>query len=199
MIARLVDATIDTIVAEGYYRTSISAVCNRAEVTPGALFRHFDNRLALIARTAHEVSQRLLAAYAAAAQHVRGQPSALRTALALLANTAQSPLVAVWHEMMIAARTDEQLRTSIGPAVEQLYAGIYTQANDMGLLDAVPDSSRELALFSIVSMFSGAALTGSVYPRPDLDSYRIPLAEYYATHTPQLHELDPGTFTQPIT
>lgn len=191
MIARLIDATIDTIIEQGYYRTSISAICDRAEVTPGALFRHFDNRLSLIARVAEEVSERILAAYATAAESTRGQPSPVRSGLQLLAGAAASPLVAVWHEMMVAARTDETLRELIAPAIGKFYDGIQAQAAASGVIDSIPDSSKELVLFSMVAMFSGAALTGSVYPRTDLDTYRIPLADYFIHRAPELSELEP--------
>ncbi|MBF6065827.1 TetR/AcrR family transcriptional regulator [Nocardia terpenica] len=189
MVGRLIDAAIDTIVDHGYYRTSVSAVCDRAGVSAGALFRHFDTRLSLIARVAEEVSGRILAAYAAAGQHLREQPSPLRAGLAFLADAAETPLVAVWHEMMVAARTDDELRAMIEPAIQKFYNGIHTHTAEIGLLDAVPESAHELALFSMVHMFSGAALTGSVYPRPDLAAYRIPLAEHYVTHTPDLGDL----------
>ncbi|WP_067687567.1 TetR/AcrR family transcriptional regulator [Nocardia jejuensis] len=185
-IEKLVDAAIETIQEDGYYRTTVAAISERAGLSGGGLFRHFDSRLALISRVAEEVSDRILDAYAASKDHLRAQPAPLRAGLGFLAQAVASPLVAVWHELMVAARTDEELRELIAPAIAKFYEGILEHTRANGLLDDVPEESRELALFSMVHMFSGAALTGSVYPRPDLDDKRIPLAEYYTLHTPIL-------------
>ncbi|WP_405490237.1 TetR/AcrR family transcriptional regulator [Nocardia sp. NBC_00511] len=185
-IEKLVEATIATILEDGYYRTTVAAITERAGLSAGGLFRHFDSRLALIGRAAEEVSDRILAGYAASKAHLLAQPEPRQAALGFLAAAVASPLVAVWHELMVAARTDEELRKRSAPAIEKFYTGILEHTTDAGLLQDIPAESRELALFSIVHMFSGAALTGSIYPRPDLAARRIPLAEHYLLNTPVL-------------
>ncbi|MEG8184227.1 TetR/AcrR family transcriptional regulator [Nocardia terpenica] len=185
-VAKLIDAAIETIVQDGYYRTTVAAVCERAGVSVGALFRHFENRFALIAQVADEISRRILEAADAGLASARNQPDSVEAGLALLSGLSFSPLVAAWHEMMVAARTDEKLREHIAPALPMFYDGILERAKTLGALKDVPESMHEIVLFSITQMFSGAALTGSVYPRPDLDVKRIPLAVFLITHSPEI-------------
>ncbi|KZM75246.1 hypothetical protein AWN90_17700 [Nocardia terpenica] len=186
-IAKLVDAAIDTIIEDGYYRTTIAAICGRAGVSAGALFRHFESRLALIAVVAEEISRRILAEADGVLAVPRDERAPqVESALRLLAGLAGSPLVDAWHEMMVAARTDRELRERIAPALPRFYDGILVRAKALGALDGLPESVHELAAFSLTHLFSGAALTGSVYPRPDLDARRIPLAVAWIRSTPEL-------------
>ncbi|MEU8896326.1 helix-turn-helix domain-containing protein [Nocardia sp. NPDC048505] len=185
-IAKLIDATIESIVEDGYYRTSVAAISERAGLSGGAMFRHFSTRMELMARVAEEISERALTAAHAMVEPVRSAADPLHAATELLAGLTRSPLVAAWHELMVAARTDAELRAQIAPALPKFYDAIYRIADSLGVLEPLPEPMREIALFSMVHMFSGAALTGSVHPRPDLDAQRIPLAAWYFQHTPDL-------------
>ena len=59
-IARLLDASIETIVEVGYARASAKVIAQRAEVSDGALFRYFPTMGDLMAATAHEAGRRQL-------------------------------------------------------------------------------------------------------------------------------------------
>ena len=58
-IARLLDASIETIVEVGYARASAKVIAQRAEVSDGALFRYFPTMGDLMAATAQEAGRRL--------------------------------------------------------------------------------------------------------------------------------------------
>ena len=51
-IARLLDASIDTIIEVGYARASAKVITQRAQVSDGALFRHFPTMGDFMAATA---------------------------------------------------------------------------------------------------------------------------------------------------
>ena len=59
-IARLLDASIETIIEIGYARASAKVIAQRAEVSDGALFRYFPTMGDLMAATAHEAGRRQL-------------------------------------------------------------------------------------------------------------------------------------------
>src|SRR5690348_14044897 len=59
-IARLLDASIETIIEVGYARASAAVIAKRARVSDGALFRHFPTMSDFMAGTAHEVMRRQL-------------------------------------------------------------------------------------------------------------------------------------------
>ena len=62
-VARLLDASIATIVDVGYARASAAVITKRAGLSGGALFRHFDTMGDFMAATAHEVMRRQLDAF----------------------------------------------------------------------------------------------------------------------------------------
>src|SRR5689334_24928762 len=59
-IARLLDASIDSIIDVGYARASAAVIAKRAQVSDGALFRHFPTMGDFMAATAREVMRRQL-------------------------------------------------------------------------------------------------------------------------------------------
>src|SRR4051812_44090691 len=59
-VARLLDASIDTIIEVGYARASAAVIAKRAQVSDGALFRHFATMGDFMAATAREVMRRQL-------------------------------------------------------------------------------------------------------------------------------------------
>jgi AcrR family transcriptional regulator len=59
-VARLLEASIATIIEVGYARASAAVITKRAGVSVGALFRHFDTMGDFMAATAYEVLRRQL-------------------------------------------------------------------------------------------------------------------------------------------
>ena len=62
-IARLVDATIECLVKDGYSGTTVKAVAARAGLSQGAIFRHFPTRLELLMATMNTVADRFIQGY----------------------------------------------------------------------------------------------------------------------------------------
>ncbi len=185
-VDRLVTATVETILEVGYYRTTVKEICTRAGLSVGAMFRQFDSRLELIGKVAHDVTQQILDSYRSAADILRAQPEPRRSAIEFLAATTAAPLTDVWRELMMAARTDAELNAMIAPSLPMLYEGVFELTEELGLFADVPESSRRVVLYSMMHMFSGAALTRPIYPLPEIDAQRIDLALHYATHAPPL-------------
>jgi AcrR family transcriptional regulator len=52
-IARLLDASIETIIEIGYARASAAVICKRAGMSVGALFRHYPTIGDFMAATAY--------------------------------------------------------------------------------------------------------------------------------------------------
>lgn len=117
-IARLLDATIASLDEAGYAGTTTAAVCARAGVSQGALFRHFPSRRAVLAAAAEEVARRQGEAFARRVAGPVTSQAELRAALAELVALGASPENRTWHELMLAARTDEALRAELQPATE---------------------------------------------------------------------------------
>src|SRR5258708_28717023 len=112
-VARLLDASIATIVEVGYARASAAVIARRAQVSDGALFRHFATMGDFMAATAHEVMRRQLDLFTKRVAEIPADKPALEAALTILRDVTGNSTNAVVYELLIAARTDEKLRATL--------------------------------------------------------------------------------------
>jgi len=174
-IGKLIDATIDALAEVGYSRTSISEICSRAELSHGALFCHFGSRLELITAAAEEVGRRHLARL-----HAEFEPAENATAhdtlvrvIGFLDAAAHSRRNAVWHELLVASRTDEGLRPAVRAVMRRYAEQIESAAAELfGAEDYDPVLFRS-AVWGLISLFDGLALSdaldvGDSHPRSDI-------------------------------
>ncbi|WP_067689075.1 TetR/AcrR family transcriptional regulator [Nocardia jejuensis] len=168
--AALVDATIETITEIGYYRASLAEICTRAGVSKGGLFRHFDSRLALVVEVAEEVGRRHLAGFLALGD------APVEEMLALTRNQSRAQINAVWFELLIAARTDAELREQLTPVAARLYAAVDELAVVPSVGAGVDPAVLRLMGTSLVHMFDGEAVLREVLPRPEREDARLKAA-----------------------
>ncbi|RME29707.1 MAG: TetR/AcrR family transcriptional regulator [Candidatus Zixiibacteriota bacterium] len=107
---RLIDATIDTLVASGYHGTTVKEICRRAGLSQGALFCMFRNRAELIVETLREINARTLQRFVADFQVPDGPDQLIDQVLNLIERIAQAPESHARREIWSALRTDEQLQ-----------------------------------------------------------------------------------------
>jgi AcrR family transcriptional regulator len=113
--ARLLDATIASLVEAGYASTTTTAVCERAGVSRGAQVHHFPRKQDLVvaavahlaARRAAELRRRAEALPAA------GGADRLEALLELVTEAFGGPLFDAALELWVAARTDAELHRSL--------------------------------------------------------------------------------------
>src|SRR5699024_11146918 len=94
-VARLLDASIATIIEIGYARASAKTIAERAAVSDGALFRHFDTVGDFMAATAYEVLRRQLDLFAKRVAEIPDGQPAVAAALTILADITRNPTNAV--------------------------------------------------------------------------------------------------------
>ena len=112
-VARLLDASIESIVEVGYARASAAVIARRAQVSDGALFRHFPTMGDFMAATAHEVMRRQLDLFTKQVAAIPADRPALEAALSILRDVTGNATNAVMYELLVAARTDEKLRATL--------------------------------------------------------------------------------------
>jgi AcrR family transcriptional regulator len=181
---RILDATVDCLVEDGYAGTSTNAVQRRAGVSRGALMHHFPSKQDLLLdAVAHLAVQRGLWLREQVHRLPAGSdPQA--AGIALLWQTMSGPLFAAATELWIAARTDERLRRALiagerrlGAAARDLLGEVLrprTPAADLDTADpdaadpdaADPDAADpaedpafRAALDYVLQVFRGASLT----------------------------------------
>ncbi len=177
-IARLVDATIDSLAADGYARTTTSAICRSAQLSQGALFRHFASRVELIALATEEVSRRHLALLSEKLLAVRETRSAdpIRALVLTMRSQARSPEHAAWHEVMVAARSDHELHALVAPTL-QAFEQSLLQAVEEVLALPIQARGKERTrvgtiMLSLMHLFDSEAMTSAIYRNPRLEDDR---------------------------
>ncbi|GAA3218804.1 TetR/AcrR family transcriptional regulator [Actinocorallia longicatena] len=177
-IDRLVDATIGAIAEIGYSRASVGEICARSGVSKGGLFRHFDSRQSLMVAAAEEVARRHFAAVRA---RLDGLPDAdLRTAVVLMRERHRNVDNVVWFELMVAARTDAELRERLAPSAQWFFAAITDMAAELPALAGLSPDDRHLVISTIRQLFDGEAISRTLVPEPEVESRRLDLAVRYA-------------------
>jgi|SRR3954454_4865029 AcrR family transcriptional regulator len=176
-IARLLDASIATIVEVGYARTSAKVVAQRAQVSDGAIFRHFPTMGDFMAATAHEAGRRQLEAAAKRIAEIGTEKPTLEDVLTIMRDLTVNSTNTVLYELAVAARTDGRLRDALEGVMTVYMMKIYEEAR-IALADDVeaigePNFAIQLAL--AVNMFDGAAVFSHVLSHPDIEERRIPV------------------------
>jgi AcrR family transcriptional regulator len=174
-VARLLDASIATIIEVGYARASAAVITKRAGVSVGALFRHFDTMGDFMAATAQEVGRRQLDSFTKQVAEIPADAPALEAALRILRDLTSNSTNAVLYELMIAARTDEKLNATLQNVLEQYSAKIYDAARALPGAESVPEETFPVLVALLTNNFDGAAIVRPVLPQRDIDTGRIPL------------------------
>ncbi|WP_035302990.1 TetR/AcrR family transcriptional regulator [Actinokineospora inagensis] len=172
-VGKLVDATIAAISDVGYAKASVQEICGRAGVSHGGLFRHFETRLDLVVTAAQEVGRRQVANFLERTAPFFSGGAEFVEVLRAIRAASRAPLNIVWFELLLAARTDDDLRARLAPTIEAYSADIYTTALRIPAIAAQPDDIRQVAVFTGLHLFDGETFVNAVYPRPDLDDRRL--------------------------
>jgi AcrR family transcriptional regulator len=175
-IRKLLDAATESLIEIGYAASSVQAICDRAEVSQGALFRHFPTREALMVAVGEDIGKKTLDRYRQEFVALRGKDEPLPTALRLVRARTRSRLNQAWYELALAARTSPRLRRGLRPVAERYYADIESLARELLPELAAALGERFTTLVdTIVAVFDGESVHNFVLPNPRIDEARIPL------------------------
>ncbi len=174
-VARLLDASIDTIIDVGYARASAAVIAKRAQVSDGALFRHFPTMGDFMAATAREVMRRQLDLFTKQVAEIPADKPALEAALTIMRDVTGNATNTVMYELMVAARTDEKLRATLQEVLTEYAANIYDVAKALPGADQFPDDIFVALVAILTNTFDGAAIVRAVLPQPEIEAKRIGL------------------------
>ncbi|MCV7261405.1 TetR/AcrR family transcriptional regulator [Mycobacterium shimoidei] len=187
-VARLLDASIATIAEVGYARASAAVITKRANVSVGALFRHFDTMGDFMAATAYEVMRRQLDEFNKKVAEIPADELVLKAALTILRDLTANSTNTVMYELMVAARTDEKLKDTLQIVLEQYSSRIYEAARSLPGAESIPEEVFPALVAVMANTFDGAALVRAVLPQPELEAQRI---ELLVTLLNQMYAIDP--------
>jgi AcrR family transcriptional regulator len=115
MRERLLNATLDCLVDVGYGRTTTVEVAERAGVSRGAMLHHYPSRLDLVAAAIEHLAERRVAEFVASIGRLPPGTDVVRAAIDLLWEQFTSGSFHAALELIVASRTDAELRERIGP------------------------------------------------------------------------------------
>lgn len=158
----LLEASIACLVDEGYANTTTRRVAERAGVSPGALQHHFANKSELLSEAVRHLRARIT--QETLAQGPPDAPSPRERMEALLDRIwamRTGPLFQAQAELLLAARTDTELRTTLADAQHELAslnatatAVLFPEVSDqpgfMHVIDTAQAAIRGLALLAIL-------------------------------------------------
>lgn len=174
-VARLLQASIDTIIEVGYARASAAVITKRAGVSVGALFRHFETMGDFMAATAYEVLRRQLETFTKQVAEIPADRPALPAALTILRDITAGSTNAVLYALMVAARTDEKLKETLQNVLGQYSAKIHDAARALPGAESFPEETFPVIVALMTNVFDGAAIVRGVLPQPELEEQRIPM------------------------
>lgn len=174
-VARLLQASIDTIIEVGYARASAAVITKRAGVSVGALFRYFETMGDFMAATAYEVLRRQLETFTKQVAEIPADRPALPAALTILRDITAGSTNAVLYELMVAARTDEKLKETLQNVLGQYSAKIHDAARALPGAESFPEETFPVIVALMTNVFDGAAIVRGVLPQPELEEQRIPM------------------------
>ena len=117
---KLLGATVSSLIERGYRGTSTPEVCRRAGVSRGAQLHHYPNKEALVAAAVeHLLSQRVSELQDRLANAPGGLLD-LEDAAGFLWRVYTGDTFYAWLELVVASRTDEELRKIVAELDERL-------------------------------------------------------------------------------
>ena len=81
----------------------------------------------------------------------------------------------VWFELLVAARTDPDLRAALAPITTRFYAAIDDVAATLPQLAHLSDAQRHLLVSFARSFFDGETVARLVVPEPEVEERRFAL------------------------
>lgn len=155
-VARILQATIDAIVELGVEGATIREICDRADVSQGGLFRHFPTRNDVLVAALELVHARQTEAVAAIVASTDDPTD--DTWLTTLAHRAEQPENLVRFDLLLAARTDDELRPHVARLLAEQDAALLAAAVVHPVFSRLSDRSRRLWVEILRRVVQGGAL-----------------------------------------
>jgi len=163
MRRRLLDATISSLVEQGYARTTTVEICRRAGVTRGALLHHFTDLPDVLAAAMSDAYDRFFVPQEADAQFEQ-----LRDWIDFAWSKVRRPEFKAVIEVWLAARNDPGLAQGLQPAIAA-YKKVFTISENSALRARIGESPEaeafyRLAAETMIGMALGRATTPGSKP-----------------------------------
>ena len=172
----IVNATLDAIAEVGVRNATTGEISRRAGVSIGALFHHFDTRLDLIvAAVEYNLADRYtrVSAFAERAWQEEFTTDHPRALLKLIRAITREPRSMVWIEVLVAARTERELRARVTPLLARQRELFRSVALTHPSLATMTESDRMTWVELVRNIVNGEAVWNIVMAHYDVDDAKI--------------------------
>lgn len=170
-ISAVVDATVQALGEIGYTRTTTAEISRRSGVSQGGLFRHFDTRLDVIVAAADRVRATQFDGFRAGLAELEAFD--LAQIVRLLRRATRAPINAAWYELIVAARTDPELRDQLEPLAQRYHREIIDIGRTLPFAAHMSAVELDTIVLGIVHMLDGEALMATVHAHPEQEDARV--------------------------
>lgn len=176
---RLLDAAVTCLTERGLSGTTTPAVCERAGVSQGALFKHFPTKTALLGAAVEHLFASLVEDYRRDFARAAGSRDRVAAAIALLAERFEDPALRAAFDLYAGSRTDPELHAVLAPVLDRHRANLRAAARELfpDVAERHPDFGAIVDV--VVSALQGAALGALARPDPASEAAQRALLEVW--------------------
>ncbi len=154
---RLLDAALACLVEEGYARFTTLAVCRRAGMSQGGLFRHFPSKEQLLAATMDHLIEQHLEEWEKRFFALAPADRTPEAGLRLLSTVTTDERLRAVFDLAAAARTDSAMRAQVAPLLGNFLDRMHTVARQvlgdaLHLHDELFTAAIDLALAAMLGL-----------------------------------------------
>lgn len=164
MRERLLDATILSILEDGFSGATTRRIGQRAGVSRGAQLHHYPTRQHLLGAAAEHLLNRRHQEFQLAQAGGLTSAAAIAAAVEFLWSIYSGPTLKVWQELVIAARTDAALREQLAGVNERFFARARQTLADLFGRPAVDDDELAAITRLTLAILDGLALNQTLEP-----------------------------------
>jgi AcrR family transcriptional regulator len=174
--AKVLDATIKSLLEDGYGQTTTRHVAALAGVSPGAMAHYYPRRVDLVASAIERLAEQRLEAWAELAHTLPDDPGERAPALLdLLWDDFSSPLFTVFVKLWIAAADHPELYQRLA-ATERRIARTIARLAAQSIGEMQSQAGWEGRLLVVLAAVRGLALTEHFEPRTEPQADPWPIA-----------------------
>jgi AcrR family transcriptional regulator len=166
MRARLMEATIESLMEDGYAATTLRAVASRADVSSGAMTHHFPRRVELVTAAVENLVEQREAVLRPMIDQLPGaHEERVHAILDILWSDFSGPIFTVFVKLWVAAHDDPELYERMIPLERKLARIIAKASADLAADNDFRRHDLDARVLTVLCAARGLALQRAFEPR----------------------------------
>jgi AcrR family transcriptional regulator len=162
--ARLLDATLECLAELGYARTTTTEIAERGGVSRGAQLHHFPTKAELVIEAVEHLFERRDQEFREAFARLPAGAEPARAAVDLLWSMVAGPTFHAWLELVVAARTDPQLKPRVTALTSRFTENVSRTFNELFARPGGAPPYWDIMPVMTFAFLQGLALDAMVMP-----------------------------------